>query len=175
MQNLQQLSAEAVETRDDIAVLFPHLLRIARKYYPNDPDAAEELAAETCLLALEKAQRYTPGTNLKAWLWVLMRNLYINIWRKDRMRRSVSIDDLPDETFAVDQTDNSWEEKAALKRAVARLPVHHRNIVEAVVYEGLNIREAGEFLGIPLGTALSRWHRATNALRGLFFLELKHG
>lgn len=129
----------------------------------RDPTEAEDLVQATCLKALEKADRFRPGTALDRWCMTLMANLF-----RDRRRRSARA------PFAAveppDAADPSPDPEACaahadVLRAIDALPEGQRAVAVLVWGEGMTCAEAAGMLGIPLGTVLSRMHAARAKLR----------
>ena len=125
-----------------------------------DREEANDLLQETSLKALDNEEKFTPDTNFKGWMYTIMRNIFINNYRKT----------VRDQTF-VDQTDNlfhlnlpqdsgfdSTEGAYDLKeihRIVNALPKDYR-VPFAMYVSGFKYREIAEKLGFPLGTVKSR-------------------
>lgn len=145
---------------------IPRLRRYAR-YLVRDADRADDLVQETLTRAIEKVHTWQQGTNLRAWLFVIMRNSFISEIRKER-RRPVS-SALPQDhpAFAVDGRQEAHLAFIDLQAAFERLPDEHREILVLVVIEGLKYEEAAAVLDIPIGTVRSRVSRARTALKNL--------
>ena len=140
---------------------------------------AEDLVQETYIRAFRFKDQFTPGTNLKAWLFRILTNTFINQYRRKAARpQSTELDDVdesilyrhmrnvapasesPDpETIIVDNTVSS-EVKAALEE----LPEKFRTTVLLDV-EGFSYKEIAETLDIPIGTVMSRLHRGRKFLQ----------
>lgn len=163
----------------DVIPLCEQLYHGARRLTQRDVDA-EDLMQETMLRAYAEFGSFHPGTHLKAWLSRIMRNVWINTYRKALVR--------PVEHLGVEMTD--WErmkhgriaattsrsaEVEALNgstdprivHAFAALPQDLRVVVYYAHVEGFRYREIAEIMGTPIGTVMSRLHRARNILRPL--------
>ena len=143
----------------DLVGVQDELLRFAYKL-TTDREEANDLLQETSLKALDNEDKYMPDTNFKGWMYTIMRNIFINNYRKT----------VRDQTF-VDQTDNlfhlnfsqesgfdSTEGAYDLKeihRVVNALPKDYR-VPFAMYVSGFKYREIAEKLGLPLGTVKSR-------------------
>lgn len=151
-------------TEDEIEALIPNLRRFARSLC-RDADLADDLVQDTLERALSRLFQWRRGTNLRAWLFTIMRNLYLN----GRTRRYA-----PATTLLAEQ----WEsrlvqlpvqvDRAAamdVARALDRLPVEQREVLLLVGVEGLKYEEAASVLRIPRGTVMSRLSRGREALR----------
>lgn len=143
---------------------IPRLRRYAR-YLVREADRADDLVQETLTRAIDKLPTWQPGSNLRAWLLVIMRNTLINEIRNERRRplSSAVPDDHP--AFAVSGGQEALVAFIDLRRALERLPDEQREILVLVVIEGLTYEEAAGVLKIPVGTVRSRVARARLALR----------
>ena len=156
---------------DQIAALQPQLLRFALTLTRDKNDAAD-LAQETVTRALAASWRFTPGTNLRAWLFRITRNLHLNRVRDGRARPRVeSLEDVR-EAASAEELDLSSVERAAIERAnlaavraaFARLPDKYALPIHLVSVEGLSYAEAAEVLDVPVGTVMSRIYRGRRLL-----------
>lgn len=145
------------------------LLRVARTL--TRPADAEDLVQETLLRAYRAIDRFD-GRYPRAWLLTIMRNTQIN---RTRRRRPELLDD-PDRTFAEVADESSGDADpesvvvgemfdAVVEDALARLPETFRQAVELVDIAGLSYQETADALGIPVGTVMSRIHRARQRIR----------
>lgn len=165
-----RFEAEAMQYVDQ---LYAAALRMAR----NRADA-EDLVQEAYLKAFAAFHQYTPGTNLKAWLYRILTNTYINIYRKrQREPQQANSDTVEDWQLAAASSHDSRGLPSAENEALARLP--DSDIKEALasipedfrmaVYysdvEGFSYKEIAEIMDIPLGTVMSRLHRGRKLLR----------
>jgi RNA polymerase sigma-70 factor (ECF subfamily) len=169
---------EAIEHLDP---LYRGALRLTR-----DPDRAQDLVQDTYARALRYQHSYKPGTNMKAWLFAIMRNLFWDRLPKTQ-RESVSLDDISDFTLfdsLRDELTNEGPEASVLDgiaaqevvKAIDRLNPLHREIVMLVDVEGFAYKDAAEILGVPIGTVMSRLHRARQQLqRDLFDYAVESG
>ena len=149
----------AVNFANNLLNIQPELFNFAYKL-TSDREAANDLLQETSLKALVNKERYMDETNFKGWVYTIMRNIFINNYRKT----------LRDQTY-VDQTDNSFylnqgadiegdsiEKHYDLKemhRIVNALPKEYR-VVFRMFVSGFKYREIAEKLDMPLGTVKSR-------------------
>jgi RNA polymerase sigma-70 factor (ECF subfamily) len=166
--------------------LYGAALRMTR----NQSDA-EDLVQETFLKAYRGFGGFTEGTNLKAWLYRILTNTYINIYRAKKRK--------PDETDLAEVEDlylyrrlgglegatagRSAEDEllelfteAEVKDAVEALPENFRLAVLLADVEGFAYKEIAEILDIPIGTVMSRLHRGRKALqKALFDFAVERG
>lgn len=160
-----EFSGEAIQHLD---TLYRGALRLTR-----DPGQAEDLVQDTYVRALRYQSSYRPGTNMKAWLFAIMRNLFWDRFRGGRPE-SLSLDG-DDEHSLYDTLENggAGPEETALDRlahtevvqAVDTLPDIHREVVLLVDVEGFSYKETADVLGVPIGTVMSRLHRARQQLQ----------
>lgn len=158
--------------------LAPSLYGAALRMTRN-PSDAEDLVQETYLRAYRSWHQFTPGTNLKAWLFRILTNLFISIYRQ-RQREPVMVPADGDDSFdlysalaGVDSGASPAAETEVLdslvddeiKQALADLPEEYRMTVLLVDVEGFSYKETAEMLGIPIGTVMSRLHRGRKALQ----------
>lgn len=143
----------------DLLNIQSELLRFAYKL-TADREEANDLLQETSLKALDNEDKYTPDTNFKGWMYTIMRNIFINNYRKV----------VRDQTF-VDQTDNLYHlnmpqdsgfdstesayDMKEIHKVVNALPKDYR-IPFAMYVSGFKYREIADKLNLPLGTVKSR-------------------
>ncbi|HEX2032342.1 MAG TPA: sigma-70 family RNA polymerase sigma factor [Actinomycetota bacterium] len=151
--------------------MYGAALRLAR-----NPSDAEDLVQETYLRAYRAFATFEPGTNLRAWLYRILTNAFINLYRKrQRQPQTVSEDEVP-EWYLYDRLAERDVEASAeaqvldsipdedVQRALQDLPEQFRLAVLLADVEGFSYREIAEILGIPIGTVMSRLHRGRRAL-----------
>lgn len=156
--------------REDALGLVNDLFAFAC-YLSGSRQEAEELVQEAYAKALAAPERFTPGTNLKAWMLRILKNTFHDGHRGAASRvelRAVPHADAPDEaTFPFGGDDHDVPNALAavdVERALAALPTDHREIILLDLH-GLSERDASEVLGVPVGTVKSRLARARAALR----------
>lgn len=170
------VSERSSEKDGDLAVqivaLRSRLVRFAWSM-TRDREEAEDLAQETIARALASQWRFQPGTNLKAWLFRILRNLHLNILRSAGTHPSlVSIEDLTGEPADPQETDLNPVEARAIERAELRriadvyrtLPATFAVPLYLTAIEELTYAEAASILDIPVGTVMSRVYRARRLL-----------
>jgi len=155
------------------AQLYAAAMRLTR-----NPSDAEDLVQETFLKAYRAYHTYQEGTNLKAWLYRILTNTFINNYRRDSRRpQEVELGDLQDlylyrslangaggsTRSAEDQLLDGLVEDD-IRRAVEELPENYRLPVLLADLEGFSYKEIAQILDIPIGTVMSRLHRGRKAL-----------
>jgi len=156
----------------------PQLYSAALRMTRNAADA-EDVVQETFLKAYRAYHTFQEGTNLKAWLYRILTNTYINRYRKKARRPSeVDFGEVEDlylykrlGSGEAGGSARSAEEEALegfveadVKAAVEELPEHFRMPVLLADVEGFSYKEIAEILDVPIGTVMSRLHRGRKAL-----------
>jgi len=170
----------AEEAIGHLDALYRGALRLTR-----DPDKAQDLVQDTYARALRYQHSYQSGTNMKAWLFAIMRNLYWDRFQKAN-REAVSIDDIGEFALYDQMRDDLGEgpEAEVLDRiargevveAIEKLNPLHREVVLLVDVEGFSYKDAANILGVPIGTVMSRLHRARQQLqKDLFTYAVESG
>ncbi|MCD7815677.1 MAG: RNA polymerase sigma factor [Bacteroides sp.] len=139
--------------------LQPELLNFAYKL-TADHEEANDLLQETSLKALDNEDKYTDETNFKGWIYTIMRNIFINNYRK-ALRDQTYVDTTDNQYFLnqgidveVDSTEVAYDLKE-IRHIVNGLSKEYR-VPFAMYVSGFKYREIAERLGLPLGTAKSR-------------------
>jgi RNA polymerase sigma-70 factor (ECF subfamily) len=148
---------------------IPRLRRYARAL-TRSADRADDLVQETLLRAISKSHLWQTGTDIRAWLFTIMHNHYVNMVRRAmRDEATVDIDQISSSLVAVtDPTASS--QLRELDQALACLPGEQREVILLVGLEGMSYDTAANVLGVPVGTVRSRLSRGREALRRLLGL-----
>ena len=160
----------------DVLPLLPSLYGAALRMTRNPADA-DDLVQETYLRAFRGFAGFAEGTNLKAWLYRILTNGFINSYRKKQREPQIveGPDDL-EEWYLYDRlggqrVEESAEEEVldripdeAVKRALESLPENFRIPVLLADVEGFSYKEIAEIMDTPIGTVMSRLHRGRKAL-----------
>jgi len=151
--------------RDELIELMPNLRAFARSICGN-ATRADDLVQETLVKAWEKQDSFEPGTNLKAWLFTILRNTFYTEIRK-RKREVEDVDDIRAGKLSVDASQESHIEFREMSAALQQLTDDHREAILLVGAEGMSYEEAAEVCGCPVGTVKSRVNRARQRLAEL--------
>lgn len=153
----QALSRRIAESRD-------RLYRVALVWC-GDEMLADDLVQETMTSGIMNCHRLRDENRLFAWLYSILNNSWHQHLRKGRPHAELD-ENRPSEENGPLGTCQELEIVCQVRRAVARLPVGQRQIISLVDLEGLSYCEVAETLGIPIGTVMSRLHRARKNLLG---------
>ena len=150
---------------DDMVALVPQLHTFARSLC-RDGVRADDLVQEALARAIDNIHRFQPGTNMQAWLFTILRNLFHSEYRKRRRevedadgKYAAALSVQPDQLPHLDFED--------LQQALARLPHDQREALLLVGASGFSYEQAAEICGCAVGTIKSRVNRARNRLAEL--------
>ena len=163
------LPADAELPQPDLVAAIPRLRRYARVLTGN-ADRADDLVQDALLRAWDKRRLWQVGSDLRAWLFTIMHNIFVNqqaLARRDG--QSVSIDAEGDGgvvwQIPVRPTQQARVELIEIMREIERLPAEQREVLLLAAVEELRYEEIATVLGIPIGTVMSRLSRARAKLR----------
>ena len=139
---------------------------------------AEDLVQETCLRALRAMERLRPDSNIKSWLFTILRNIWLNQLRQSRAGPNLADIDLEEDAAnrAVDTAKDAYAtyvsnmEHEQVRKAIQQLPIEFREIILLREYEELSYEEIASLLDCPVGTVMSRLARARSRLRDLLMV-----
>lgn len=151
--------------RDELALTIPHLRAFARSLC-GSRDMADDLVQETMLKAWNARQRFAAGTNMRAWTFIILRNIFLSQMRRNRFRGEW--DDLAAERMlAAPAGQDKIVELSDLHRAMQQLPTAQREALILIGAGGFAYEEAAEICGVAIGTIKSRVARGRVALEQL--------
>jgi RNA polymerase sigma-70 factor (ECF subfamily) len=147
--------------------LFDQLYNFAH-WLTGDRTDAEDLVQETYAKALKNFELFQEGTNLRAWMYKILRNTFLSSRTGLAAKNTDRLDD-DAEIAATTPTSESlllqMENSQAVMDALASLPMGYREIILLVDVEELSYKDAAQVLNVPIGTVMSRLSRARNLLR----------
>lgn len=150
--------------RDDVVALVPHLRAFARSLAAGDAALADDLVQDTMVNALQAQHQFQPGTNLRAWLFRILRNRFLSIKARKYQTNEV-YDEHLETRWSVPAYQEARIEIDALNRAFRALSVAHREILIYAVVQELPYEEVAEICGCAVGTVKSRVNRARAILK----------
>jgi RNA polymerase sigma-70 factor (ECF subfamily) len=164
------MRADHSDTFSAIRLEIPRLRRFAR-YMTRDVDYADDLVQECLARAIANIDSWQPGTNLRAWLFVILKNVFRNDKRRaqhDIAYRSRIENSERSTSPALQHHQMLLNE---IQHAVLQMTEDHREVLMLVAVEGLRYEEVASILDISVGTVKSRLSRARAALRALVDVE----
>lgn len=151
------------ETKQKIIELIPNLRRYARALM-KDKEEADDLVQDTLVRALNKLNLWERESNLRAWIFTIMHNIFINkIKKKQRSGMHYDITNFADQLYHPDSNNGVLELNDCI-RSLTALPPSQREVILLITLEGLSYSETSMILGIPIGTVMSRLSRARKHL-----------
>ena len=191
VQNKVETPATGVTSWDFDSQVMPYLDSLYNTAYrmTRSAEDAEDLVQETYFKAYKYYDKFEEGTNLKAWLFKILKNTFINNYRKKKLEpRSVDFAEIEDSFERIVRRDNS--EKPAdpesefftglldddVKKALESLPYDYRMVVILADLEDFSYKEIAEILDCPVGTVMSRLYRGRKLLeKVLLKFARQHG
>jgi RNA polymerase sigma-70 factor (ECF subfamily) len=149
-----------------LAALVPRMRRFGLALTGSRADA-DDLVQMACERALQRGGQLRDQARLDAWLYGIMRNLWIDETRSRRVRRHDDLDAALDIAGADGGAAEGHVMLATVRHCLQSLTAEHRAVLILVCVDGLSYREAAEVLAIPIGTVMSRLSRARQDLHAL--------
>jgi RNA polymerase sigma-70 factor (ECF subfamily) len=161
--------APAALPHPDLVAAIPRLRRYAR-VLTGDPASADDLVQDALGRAWEKRALWQAGTDLRAWLFTIMHNLFVNqraLARREAGNVSLDAEGESDAAWQLPVRGNQLErvELMQVLQQVGRLPAEQREVLLLAAVEELRYEEIAAVLAIPVGTVMSRLSRARERLR----------
>jgi RNA polymerase sigma-70 factor (ECF subfamily) len=145
---------------------IPDLRRYARAL-TGDAWAADDLVQDTLERACERWQLWAAGSDLRAWLFTLMHNLFVDGARRALRQQAAHHVDVEDVANDLVGSPGAPEQALDLQRCLLRLPPEQREVLLLVTLQDLGYEEVARITGVPVGTVMSRLSRARSRLREL--------
>jgi RNA polymerase sigma-70 factor (ECF subfamily) len=163
---------------EDVAAIeyMDNLYRYAMVLTRNRSEA-EDLVQETYVRAIRAMDSLRAGSNLKSWLYTILRNVWINQLRKQYTSPEMGSTELDEVVMETSKgphelyVNSLWREQ--LRQAIHQLPVDFREVIVLREYEELSYQEIAKLVGCPVGTVMSRLARARTKLRALLSVTMQ--
>ncbi|SNB64500.1 RNA polymerase sigma-70 factor, ECF subfamily [Arboricoccus pini] len=152
--------------REDILQIVPHLRAFARTLTNGDPHFADDLVQDTVVNALQAQSQFEEGSNLKAWLFTILRNRFRSLIARKHVKSEIGDDDL-ERLSTVPAHQESRIEVMAFKKAFVKLSPAHREVLVLAVIHGYSYEHIADICGCEVGTVKSRVNRARNLLKAM--------
>jgi RNA polymerase sigma-70 factor (ECF subfamily) len=171
---LAEDARERVRFEEEVLELADQVYRVARRLV-GTREEAEDLVQETYARAFRSWRSYTPGTNLRAWLFRILTNL--NIDRGRRAQRAPATEPLEEGDYflynRLEQEGEAPDEERVVERlsqdgvvhALSAVPHDFRDVIVLVDIGDFSYQEAAQILDVPIGTVMSRLHRGRRILK----------
>lgn len=167
---MRQESQLTPSLRQDLIGLLPRLRRFTRSLARGN-DEGDDLAQAALAKAIANIDKFEHGTRLDSWMYKIAQNIWIDERRARRIDAASVSDDILNTVAGEDgrRTVESRLTLEATRRAIEELPDEQRSAVMLVLVDGLTYQDAAETLSIPIGTIMSRIHRARATLEQRVF------
>ena len=150
--------------RQDLTAMIPHLRAFARSLTGGDRDLADDLVQETLVKSMQAEKQFAPGTNLRAWLFTILRNTFCSHVGRKRHKVEVYDEDLERLAWTAAPQEGRLE-AIAFRRAFKRLSPAHREVLVLSVIQGHPYETVAAMCGCEIGTVKSRVNRARTLLK----------
>jgi len=162
-------STTSAQMKADLIAVIPNLRAFAVSLCGN-PDRADDLVQETLVKAWSNLGSFVEGTNLPAWLFTILRNIYYSEYRK-RRREVADSDGAIAAKLASAPSQNGHMDLLDFQAALQELPTDQREALILIGASGLSYEEAAQICGCAVGTMKSRVNRARNRLTELLAID----
>lgn len=149
---------------------IPVLMRFATALTGN-ASTAEDLLQDCLERTLNRGHLWDQSRSLKTWLFTIMRNIYIDQYRRNANAPTLEPIYPDSDIHGIPPSHDEYLATHELNIALARLPVEQREVILLVGLEGLGYKEVSDILDVPVGTIMSRLHRARQQLRQVLFSD----
>ncbi|MGB7409483.1 MAG: sigma-70 family RNA polymerase sigma factor [Pontixanthobacter sp.] len=162
---IERTSAEKADFKRELTEVVPHLRAFARGLCGR-PDMADDLVQETMLKAWAAQHRFEPGTSMRAWTFVILRNAYLTDMRRNRFRGEYD-EGVAERILTAPAGQEEPLHLSDMHRALLTLPPERREALLLVGAGGFSYEEAASICGCAVGTIKSRVGRARAALHSM--------
>ncbi len=161
----ERSAADAVAFKRELEAVIPHLRAFARGLCGR-PDMADDLVQEALMKAWAAQERFEPGTSMRAWTFVILRNAYLTDMRRNRFRGEYD-ENVAERILTAPPGQEDPLHLSDMHRALLTLPPERREALLLVGAGGFSYEEAAEICGCAIGTIKSRVGRARAALNSM--------
>ena len=165
MAETKRTAAQKLEFKRELEEVIPHLRAFARGLCGR-PDMADDLVQEALLKAWAAQERFEPGTSMRAWTFVILRNAYLTDMRRNRFRGEYD-ENVSERILTAPASQEEPIHLSDLHRALLTLPPERREALLLVGAGGFSYEEAANICGCAIGTIKSRVGRARAALTSM--------
>ena len=165
MSHPERTVSEKADFKKELTEVIPHLRAFARGLCGR-PDMADDLVQETMLKAWAAQNRFEPGTSMRAWTFVILRNAYLTEMRRNRFRGEYD-EGVAERILTAPAGQEEPLHLSDMHRALLTLPAERREALLLVGAGGFSYEEAAEICGCAIGTVKSRVGRARAALTSM--------
>jgi len=165
MAETKRTDAQKLEFKRELEAVIPHLRAFARGLCGR-PDMADDLVQEALLKAWAAQERFEPGTSMRAWTFVILRNAYLTDMRRNRFRGEYD-ESVAERILTAPASQEEPIHLSDLHRALLTLPPERREALLLVGAGGFSYEEAANICGCAIGTIKSRVGRARVALTSM--------
>lgn len=151
-------AAPSFDIRREVVAVMPHLRAFAR-FLTGNRERADDLVQDAVVRCLQAAHQFQPGTNFKAWMFTILRNLFYNEGRKNRVKLD-PLDEMNAGAHAMPPDQQAGLEFDDFRRAFWHLNEEQREVLILVGASGMSYDEAAAICGVAVGTIKSRVSRA---------------
>jgi RNA polymerase sigma-70 factor, ECF subfamily len=153
--------------RNDLVKELPYLRRFARGLC-GDAALADDLVQDCVERALLKSHLYDPARPLRAWLYTVLRNIFVSNWRRNaKFKNTKDLDELEGFEGSIQPEQENNFSVALITEALDTLSTQQREVLVLIGLEEMSYKEASEIIGVPIGTIMSRLSRARAHLQNI--------
>ena len=152
--------------RQELTGMIPHLRAFARSLTGGDRDLADDMVQETLVKAMQAEAQFQAGTNLRAWMFTILRNTFCSHVGKKRHKVECHSDDLERLAWIAAPQEGRME-VIAFRRAFKQLSPAHREVLVLSIIQGHSYEAIGAICGCEVGTVKSRVNRARAQLKSM--------